>query len=85
MKTRGRTQDGDADESGDGNKSSNGICNGDEDGSGNRNMNDDRIGEGGGEAKNRNKPRTRVVDAMWETGETWVERKKYEHKKGFVQ
>ena len=83
MKTRGRTQDGDANESGDGNEGSNGTCNGDEDGSGNRN--DDRIGEGGGEAKNNDKPRTRVVDAMWETGETWVERETHVDNKGFVQ
>ena len=30
--------------------------------------------------------RTRLVDAMWETGETWVERgKNVVEKKGFVQ
>ena len=28
---------------------------------------------------------TRVVDAMWETGETWVEREKNVDKKGSVQ
>ena len=45
--------------------------------------NEDRIGEGGGEAKNR----TRVVDSMRETGETWVERfkKKNVDKEGLVQ
>ena len=29
--------------------------------------------------------RTRVVDAMWKTGETWVEREKNVDKKGLVQ
>ena len=29
--------------------------------------------------------RTRGVDAMWETGETWVKREKYVDKKGLVQ
>ena len=28
---------------------------------------------------------TRLVDAMWETGETWVERGKNVEKKGLVQ
>ena len=37
--------------------------------------------------KSRRSPinRTRVVDAMWEPGETLVERKKYVDKKGFIQ
>ena len=55
---------------------------GDEDGNGD--WNEDGIGEGGGEAKRRIK-RTRLVDAMWETGETCVERGKNVEKKGLVQ
>ena len=47
--------------------------------------NDDRIGEGGGESKKHNKPRTRGVDAILETGEIWVEREKRVDNKGFVQ
>ena len=41
----------------------------------------ERAGERGRSAKNR----TRVVDAMWETGETWVERGKNVERKGLVQ
>ena len=48
MEIRGRTQDGN------GNESSGGGGNGDEDGNGNGN--EDRIGEGGGEAKKHKKP-----------------------------
>ena len=43
---------------------------------------------GSGRAKERRKSainRTRVVDAMWETGETWVEREKNVDKKGLAQ
>ena len=42
---------------------------GDED---NANLNEDRIQEGGREAKKRKI----VVDAVWEMGQTWVERGK---------
>ena len=64
VESRGRTQDGNEDGSGDGNESSSGD--GDRDG----------IGEGGGEAK-KLKNCTRVVNATWEAGETWVEREKH--------
>ena len=53
MKTRTRTQDGDGDGNGDGSEKSIGDGNGDED---NWNRNEDRIGEGGREAKNRKRP-----------------------------
>ena len=51
METRGQTQDGNGDGSGDGINRSCRDCNGDEDGNGNK----DRIGEDGGEAKKRKK------------------------------
>ena len=54
--TRGQTQDGNRDESGDKNEISSRDGNGDEDGNGNGN--EDRIGEGGREAKKRKKPHT---------------------------
>ena len=71
VETRGRTQNGNGDGSWDGNESSSGDSNEGDDANGDGN--EDGIGEGGGKAKNR-RNRTRVVDAMWETGETWVER-----------
>ena len=79
MEANEEAQDGSGDGSGagsgDGNESSSGDGNGDEDGNGNGNEN--RIGEGGGEAKKRKKPlKSTVVDFMWETGETRVERGK---------
>ena len=40
-----------------------------------------RVEERGISARNH----TRVVDAMWGTGETWVEREENVGKKGFVQ
>ena len=62
METRGRTQDGNGDGSGDRNESSSGDGNGD--------GNEDQIGEGGREAKKRKKPRkTTVVDAVWDSKE----------------
>ena len=64
----GRSEDG----SGDGN--------GDEN---NGNENDDRIGEGKKEAKNA-RNRKIVVNAMPETGETWVERGKSIENRGLV-
>ena len=85
MKTPGRTQDGNGDWSGDGNESNNsGDGNGDRNGNGNGNGNEDRIGEDGGDSKN-TRNRTRLVDAMWETGETWVEREKIRRKERLVQ
>ena len=53
METRRRTPDGSGDGNGDGGEDSSGDWNGDED---NGNGNEDRIGEGGREAKKRNKP-----------------------------
>ena len=45
-----------------------------------------RIGSGRAEERRRSaRNRTRLVDAMWETGETWVERGKNVDKKGLVQ
>ena len=65
VETPGRTQDGNGDRSGDGNESNSGDGNGNEVGDGNGNRSEDRVVEGGGEAKKRNKPHnTRVVDAM---------------------
>ena len=41
---------------------------------------------GGAEKRQKSaRKRTRVVDAMWETGETWVERGKNVHKKGLIR
>ena len=75
VETRGRTQDGNVD----GNESSSGDGNGDED-----NGNEDRIGEGGGEAGKSVRNLTRVLDAMWETGETcWVKEEKTYKRKGW--
>ena len=67
----GRTQDGYGDGSGDGNESNGGDGNGDENGNGN----EDKIRENGGLRRSA-RNRTGHVDAMWETGETWVERGK---------
>ena len=53
LETRRRTQDGNRDGNGDGSEDSSGDGNGDVD---NENGNEDRIGEGGKEAKKRNKP-----------------------------
>ena len=47
--------------------------------------NEDRIGEGGREAKKRKKPQNSCVDAVRETGEIRVEREKNIEKKGSVQ
>ena len=54
VEARGRTQDGNGDGSGDGNENSGGDGNGDKDDNGNGH--EDRIGEGGREAKRRKKP-----------------------------
>ena len=67
-----RTPDGNGDENGDGSEDSSGDGNGDDD---NGNENENRIGEGGREAKKRKKPQ-KAVDAVRETGNTRVEREK---------
>ena len=77
MEARRRTPDGNRDENGDGSEDSSGDGNGDED-----NRNEDRVGrteEMGKSARNRKK----VVDAVRETGQTRVERKKNVEKKRF--
>ena len=81
METRRRTPEGNGDGNGDGSEGSSGDGNGDEEGG---NGNEDRIGEGGREAKSARNRRI-VVDAMRETGETWMEREKNVEKKGLVQ
>ena len=48
------------------------------------NVNENRIGEGGREVKKRQKPQN-SLDAVRETGETWVESKNNVEKKGLVQ
>ena len=81
METRSRTPDKNGDGNGDGNEDSSGDGNGDEDnGNGNENM----IGEGGREVKTCKK-RKIVVDAVRETGETWVGKEKHVEKKGLIQ
>ena len=45
-----------------------------------------RTGSGRAEGRRRSaRNRTKVVDAMWETGETWVEREKHVGKRELVQ
>ena len=75
MEIAGRTQDGNGDGSGDGTESNSGDGNRDEDGNGNGNK--DMIGEGSAEERRRSaRNRTRLVDAMYEIGETgWKEEK----------
>ena len=74
--TRRRTPDGNGDGNGDGSKDSSRDGNGEED-----NGNEDRIGEGGKEAKKpQNSCRRRAGN-----GETWVERDNNVGKKGLVQ
>ena len=80
METLGRTQDGNGGRSRYGNKSSSGDRNGDEDGKGGEI--EDGIGEGGVEEDMCKKP---LIDAMWETGETLVERGENVDKEGLVQ
>ena len=68
VETRRRTPDGNGDGNGDGSEGSSGDGNGDED-----NGNDDRIGEGGREAKRGKKPQNSCRRHAG-NGETWVER-----------
>ena len=70
METRGRTQDGNGNGSGDGNESSSGNGNGEEDG------NEDRIGEGGGEAKKCRKPHKSCRRHVGNGGDLGGKRKK---------
>ena len=63
-----RTSDGNGDGNVDGSEDSSGDGNGDED---NGNGNEERIGEGGREAKKRKKPQN-SCRRQWETGETWL-------------
>ena len=73
---RGRTPDGNGDVSGD----CSGDGNGDDD-----NGNENRIGEGAERGQKSAKNRKIAVDAVRETGETWVESEKKVEKKGLVQ
>ena len=72
MRTGRRTPDWNGEGNGRGSEDSIGDENGDED---NGNGNENRIEEGGGEAKKRKKSHI-VVDAVRETEETWGEREK---------
>ena len=76
---RRRTPDGNGDGNGDVSEDCSGDGNGDDD-----NGNENRIGraEGGGESARNRKI---AVDAVRETGETWVESEKNVEKKGLVQ
>ena len=84
VESPGQTQDGNGDGSGIGNESNSG------DGKGTR-ITGTKIGSGRAEERRRSaRNRTRLVDTMWETGETWTwvenEKKTYQvKKKGFVQ
>ena len=71
--TRRRTPDGNGDGNGDGSEDSSGDGNGDND---NGNGNENRIGGGAEERRKSARNRKIVVDAVRETGETRVERKK---------
>ena len=81
VETRRRTPDENRDGNGDGSEDSSG------DGNGTRiTGTGTRIGSGRAEERRRSaKKRKRVVDAMWETGETRVERGKNVENKGLVQ
>ena len=91
VETRRRTLDGDGD--GNGDRSEDGSREGTgteartvaEMGTGTK-ITGTRIGSGRAEERRRSaRNRKIVVDAMWEMGETWVERGKYVEKKGLVQ
>ena len=72
VETRGRTQDGNGDGHGDGSEHSSGEGNGDED---DGNGNEDRIEEGGREAKKRKKPQNSCRCHVGNGGDLGVERK----------
>ena len=79
MGTRSRTPDGNGDGNGDGSEDCSGDGNGDGD-----NGNENRIG--GAERRRKSaRNRKKTVDAVRETGETWVESEKNVEKKGLVQ
>ena len=78
VETRRRTQDGNGDGSGDRSESSSGDGNGDEDGNGNGN--EDRIGEGGREAKKRKKPHKKCIRHVGKGGDLGGKRKNVENK-----
>ena len=77
--TRSRTPDGNGDGKGDGSEDCSGDGNGDDD-----NGNENRIVRAEGRRK-RARNRKIAVDAVRETGETWVESEKNVGKKGLVQ
>ena len=81
METRRRTPEGNGDGDGDGSEDSSG------DGTGTTmTRTGTRIGSGRAEERRESaRSRRLVVDAMRETGETWVERGKSVEKKGLVQ
>ena len=79
METRRRTPDGNGDGNGDGSEDSSGDGNGDEDSG-----NEDRIGEGGREAKKRKKPQSSCRRHAGNGGDLGVKRKKCK-KKGLIQ
>ena len=81
VETRRQTPDRNGDGNGDGREDSSKNGNGDEH---NGNGNEDRIGRAEESRKSARNHKI-VVDAMWETGETWVERLKNVEKKGLVQ
>ena len=79
MGIRRRTPDGNGDGNGDVSEDCSGDGDGDED-----NGNENRIGEGGRGTKSARNLKI-AVDAVRETGETWVESGKNVEKNGLVQ
>ena len=78
METRRRTPGGNGDRNGDGSEDSSGDGNGDgsEDSSGDGNGNEDRVGEGGREAKKRKKPQNSCRRQVGNGGDLGGKRKK---------
>ena len=81
VETRRRIPDGNGDGNGDGSEDNSGDGNGDED---NGNGNDDRIGEGGREAKKREKPQNSCRRHVGNGGDLGGKRTNVENK-GLVQ
>ena len=79
MGTRSQTPDGNGDGNGDGSE----HCSGDGNGDG-ANGNENRIGRAEGRRKSA-RNRKIAVDAVRETGKTWVESEKNVEKKGLAQ
>ena len=73
VETRRRTPDGNGNGNGDGSEDSSGDGNGDED---NENGNEDRIGEGGREARKRKKPQSNCRRHVGNEGDLDGKRKK---------